>query len=218
MKNKKKIIITLLLVLILTIMITTVVLINKNKYTKINVTTLYDDISYTLTKNKKNKKEYLNVIVLKNKSNEQKKLDRITITFYDENNNLLEEVYIVPGTLNLDEQKEIKFISKNDLSITKTFEIKKNHIIDISKTFKDDKIQINDFIEGEGLYLFNIKNVSNEKIVLNDLTITYLDENFNIVFTTKFYVNLEPNMMTTLSTKKGNTNPNKIKYLEIVSY
>ena len=68
------------------------------------------------------------------------------------------------------------------------------------------------------LNLFNIKNISKEKIETNDLTIAYLDENREVVFTTKFSVNLEPNMMTTLSTKKGNTNPNKIKYLEVISY
>lgn len=218
MKNKKNIIIILLALLILGIIITTIVLINKNKYIKLNVTTLYDDVTYTLTKYKKSKKEYLNVIVLENKSKDQKELERVTINFYDKNNDLLEEIYIVPGIIKANERKEFEFISKNDLSLAKTFEIKKNHITDVSKTFRDDKFQINDFIEGEGLYLFNIKNISKEKIKTNDLTIAYLDENQEVVFTTKFSVNLEPNMMTTLSTKKGNINPNKIKYLEVISY
>lgn len=218
MKNKKNIIIILLSLLILGIIITTIILINKNKYIKLNVTTLYDDVTYTLTEYKKSKKEYLNVIVLENKSKDQKELERVTINFYDKNNDLLEEIYIVPGTLKANERKEFEFISKNDLSLAKTFEIKKNHITDVSKTFRDDKFQINDFIEGEGLYLFNIKNISKEKIKTNDLTIAYLDENKEVVFTTKFSVNLEPNMMTTLSTKKGNINPNKIKYLEVISY
>lgn len=218
MKNKKNVIIILLTLLILCIIITIVVLFNKNKYIELNVTTSYNDVTYTLTKYKKSKKEYLNVMVLENKSKDQKELERVTINFYDKNNDLLEEIYIVPGTLKLNERKELEFISKNDLSLAKTFEIKKNHITDVSKTFRDDKFQINDFIEGEGLYLFNIKNVSKEKIEINDLTIAYLDENREVVFTTKFSVNLEPNMMTTLSTKKGNTNPNKIKYLEVISY
>lgn len=218
MKNKKNVIIILLSLLILGIIITIVVLFNKNKYIKLNVTTSYDDVTYTLTKYKKSKKEYLNVMILENKSKDQKELERVTINFYDKNNDLLEEIYIVPGTLKLNERKELEFISKNDLSLAKTFEIKKNHITDVSKTFRDDKFQINDFIEGEGLYLFNIKNISKEKIETNDLTIAYLDENREVVFTTKFSVNLEPNMMTTLSTKKGNTNPNKIKYLEVISY
>lgn len=218
MKNKKNIIIILLALLILGIIITTIILINKNKYIKLNVTTSYDDVTYTLTKYKKSKKEYLNVMVLENKSKDQKELERVTINFYDKNNDLLEEIYIVPGTLKVNERKELEFISKNDLSLVKTFEIKKNHITDVSKTFRDDKFQINDFIEGEGLYLFNIKNISKEKIETNDLTIAYLDENKEVVFTTKFSVNLEPNMMTTLSTKKGNINPNKIKYLEVISY
>ncbi len=218
MKNKKNVIIILLSLLILGIIITIVVLFNKNKYIKLNVTTSYDDVTYTLTKYKKSKKEYLNVIVLENKSKDQKELERVTINFYDKNNDLLEEIYIVPGTLKANERKELEFISKNDLSLAKTFEIKKNHITDVSKTFRDDKFQINDFIEGEGLYLFNIKNISKEKIETNDLTIAYLDENKKVVFTTKFSVNLEPNMMTTLSTKKGNINPNKIKYLEVISY
>lgn len=218
MKNKKNVIIILLSLLILGIIITIVVLFNKNKYIKLNVTTSYDDVTYTLTKYKKSKKEYLNVIVLENKSKDQKELERVTINFYDKNNDLLEEIYIVPGTLKANERKELEFISKNDLSLAKTFEIKKNHITDVSKTFRDDKFQINDFIEGEGLYLFNIKNISKEKIETNDLTIAYLDENKEVVFTTKFSVNLEPNMMTTLSTKKGNINPNKIKYLEVISY
>lgn len=218
MKNKKNVIIILLTLLILCIIITIVVLFNKNKYIELNVTTSYNDVTYTLTKYKKSKKEYLNVMVLENKSKDQKELERVTINFYDKNNDLLEEIYIVPGTLKLNERKELEFISKNDLSLAKTFEIKKNHITDVSKTFRDDKFQINDFIEGEGLYLFNIKNISKEKIETNDLTIAYLDENREVVFTTKFSVNLEPNMMTTLSTKKGNTNPNKIKYLEVISY
>ncbi len=218
MKNKKNVIIILLALLILCIIITIVVLFNKNKYIELNVTTSYNDVTYTLTKYKKSKKEYLNVMVLENKSKDQKELERVTINFYDKNNDLLEEIYIVPGTLKLNERKELEFISKNDLSLAKTFEIKKNHITDVSKTFRDDKFQINDFIEGEGLYLFNIKNISKEKIETNDLTIAYLDENREVVFTTKFSVNLEPNMMTTLSTKKGNTNPNKIKYLEVISY
>lgn len=218
MKNKKNVIIILLSLLILGIIITIVVLFNKNKYIKLNVTTSYDDVTYTLTKYKKSKKEYLNVMILENKSKDQKELERVTINFYDKNNDLLEEIYIVPGTLKANERKELEFISKNDLSLAKTFEIKKNHITDVSKTFRDDKFQINDFIEGEGLYLFNIKNISKEKIETNDLTIAYLDENKEVVFTTKFSVNLEPNMMTTLSTKKGNINPNKIKYLEVISY
>ena len=218
MKNKKNVIIILLSLLILGIIITIVVLFNKNKYIELNVTTSYDDVTYTLTKYKKSKKEYLNVMVLENKSKDQKELERVTINFYDKNNDLLEEIYIVPGTVKANERKELEFISKNDLSLAKTFEIKKNHITDVSKTFRDDKFQINDFIEGEGLYLFNIKNISKEKIETNDLTIAYLDENKKIVFTTKFSVNLEPNMMTTLSTKKGNINPNKIKYLEVISY
>lgn len=218
MKNKKNVIIILLALLILCIIITIVVLFNKNKYIELNVTTSYNDVTYTLTKYKKSKKEYLNVMVLENKSKDQKELERVTINFYDKNNDLLEEIYIVPGTLKANERKELEFISKNDLSLAKTFEIKKNHITDVSKTFRDDKFQINDFIEGEGLYLFNIKNISKEKIETNDLIIAYLDENKEVVFTTKFSVNLEPNMMTTLSTKKGNTNPNKIKYLEVISY
>lgn len=219
MKNKKKIIITLLSLLVLILSITiTIVLINKNKYIELNVTTEYDDVVYTLTKYKKSKKEYLNIIVLENKSKEQKIIERVTINFYDDNNNLLEEIYIVPVTLKSNEKKEIEFLSKTNLISSKTFEIKKDHITDVSKTFRDDKFQINDFIEGAGLYLFNIKNVSREKIETNDLTIAYLDENKKTIFTTKFSVSLEPNMMTTLSTKKGNTDSNKIKYLEIIGY
>lgn len=204
---KKKIIILILLILgIISIILG--ILFNKNS----KMTYSYDDMIFTYLSNLKENDIYKNTMYIENKSNNTE-LKKIKLIFYLKNE-VLEEIEI--KTIDISSKKnKLEFDSKNKLSNSSSFKVLPNSLIDISSTYNDGTILINDFLETDSEYIFNLKNLTNKNIEKYNMTIDYIDENNNVVYTKQYEFSLNSNEMMSFSTLKGNVLPNKIKYIKI---
>ena len=204
---KKKIIILILLILgIISIILG--ILFNEND----KMTYSYDDMIFTYLSNIKENDIYKNTMYIENKSNNTK-LNNIKLIFYLKNE-VLEEIEI--KTIDISSKKnKLEFDSKNKLSNSTSFKVLPNSLFDISSTYNDGTILINDFLETDSEYIFNLKNLTNKSIEKYNMTIDYMDENKNVIYTKQYEFSLNSNEMMSFSTLKGNVLPNKIKYIRI---
>ena len=204
---KKKIIILILLILgIISIILG--ILFNEND----KMTYSYNDMIFTYLSNIKENDIYKNTMYIENKSNNTK-LNNIKLIFYLKNE-VLEEIEI--KTIDISSKKnKLEFDSKNKLSNSTSFKVLPNSLFDISSTYNDGTILINDFLETDSEYIFNLKNLTNKSIEKYNMTIDYMDENKNVIYTKQYEFSLNSNEMMSFSTLKGNVLPNKIKYIRI---
>lgn len=204
---KKKIAILILLILgIISIILG--ILFNKNS----KMTYSYDDMVFTYLSNIKENDIYKNTMYIENKSNNTK-LNNIKLIFYLKNE-VLEEIEI--KTIDISSKKnKLEFDSKNKLSNSTSFKVLPNSLFDISSTYNDGTILINDFLETDSEYIFNLKNLTNKRIEKYNMTIDYMDENKNVIYTKQYEFSLNSNEIMSFSTLKGNILPNKIKYIRI---
>lgn len=204
---KKKIAILILLILgIISIILG--ILFKKNS----KMTYSYDDMVFTYLSNIKENDIYKNTMYIENKSNNTK-LNNIKLIFYLKNE-VLEEIEI--KTIDISSKKnKLEFDSKNKLSNSTSFKVLPNSLFDISSTYNDGTILINDFLETDSEYIFNLKNLTNKRIEKYNMTIDYMDENKNVIYTKQYEFSLNSNEIMSFSTLKGNILPNKIKYIRI---
>ena len=77
---------------------------------------------------------------------------------------------------------------------------------------------INDFLEIDSKYLFNLTNISKAKFKTNKLTIEYLDIEKQVILSRKFAVDLDISQTATISTLKDGSEILKVQYIRIVDY
>lgn len=205
---KKKILVLIMIVLlILSLAIITVL--KKEK----KMTYSYDNLTFTYDSNKKEKNIYKNTLYIYNKG-KTSILNNIKLKFYIQDK-LLEEISVKVIDVSSKKNK-MQFDSKNDLKKSTRFEVLPNNVFSISSIYNDGTILINDFLEKDNNYVFNLKNLTEKKLENYKITVNYIDESNNALYTKKFQFDLNPNEIISIVTLKGDVSPKKVEYIEII--
>lgn len=212
MKKKKIIILILIVIGILLIILAT--FFQKS----VNIKQEYESIIYIYQGNVLQINNYNNFLKIKNDSNNDKTISKIILKFNNKNGDIIEEISINIGKIPANKEIKKSFKSKKNLTNAASFTIVYNNETSIEKEYRDDNILINDFLEIDSKYLFNLTNISKNKFKTNKLTIEYLDIEKQVILSRKFAVDLDISQTATISILKDSSKNLKVKYMRIVDY
>lgn len=212
MKKKKIIILIMIVIGILLIILAT--FFQKS----VNIKQEYESIIYIYQGNVLQINNYNNFLKIKNDSNYDKTISKIILKFNNKNGDIIEEISINIGKIPANKEIKKSFKSKKNLTNATSFTIVYNNETSIEKEYRDDNILINDFLEIDSKYLFNLTNISKAKFKTNKLTIEYLDIEKQVILSRKFAVDLDISQTATISTLKDGSENLKVQYIRIVDY
>lgn len=212
MKKKKIIILIMIVIGILLIILAT--FFQKS----VNIKQEYESIIYIYQGNVLQINNYNNFLKIKNDSNYDKTISKIILKFNNKNGDIIEEISINIGKIPANKEIKKSFESKKNLTNATSFTIVYNNETSIEKEYRDDNILINDFLEIDSKYLFNLTNISKAKFKTNKLTIEYLDIEKQVILSRKFAVDLDISQTATISTLKDGSEILKVQYIRIVDY